>query len=54
MTQKEKLMRAAMMAHQIKSVADSLRYDAKDYDVRFPISHADRLESIANEFLKLK
>lgn len=54
MTQKEKLMRATMMAHQIKSVADSLRYDAKDYDVRFPISHADRLESIANEFLKLK
>lgn len=54
MTQKEKLARAAMMAMQIKSVASSLRYDAKDYDCRFPISHAERLEQIANEYLRLK
>lgn len=54
MTQKEKLGRAIQMAMQIKSVASSLRYDAKDYDCRFPISHAERLEQIANDFLKIR
>lgn len=54
MTQKEKLGHARIMAMQIKSVASSLRYDAKDYDCHFPIAHANRLEQIADEFLKLK
>lgn len=54
MTQKEKLGHARIMAMQIKSVASSLRYDAKDYDCHFPIVHANRLEQIADEFLKLK
>lgn len=54
MTQKEKLGRAIQMAMQIKSVASSLRYDAKDYDCRFPISHAERLEQIANDFLEIR
>ena len=42
------------MALQIKSVARSLRYDARDYDCRFPLEHAERLERIADEYLKLK
>lgn len=54
MTQKEKLVKAAKMALTIKSIANSLRYDAKDYDVKFPLVHADNLERIANEFLILK
>lgn len=54
MTQKEKLIKATKMAMMVKSIASSLRYDAKDYDVRFPLSHADNLERIANDFLKLK
>lgn len=54
MTQKEKLIKATMMAQRMKSIASSLRYDAKDYDVRFPLSYANELESIANEYLKLK
>ena len=54
MTQKEKLGRARIMAMQIKSVASSLRYDAKDYDCKFPLAHAKRLEEIANDYLKLK
>ena len=54
MTQKEKLGRARMMAMQIKSVARSLRYDARDYDCRFPIAHAETLERIADDFLKTK
>ena len=54
MTQKEKLGRARQMAMQIKSVASSLRYDAKDYDCKFPLEHAKRLEQIADEYLKLK
>ena len=54
MTQKEKLGKATQMAMLMKSVASSLRYDAKDYDCRFPIEHAKRLEQAADEFLKLK
>lgn len=54
MTQKEKLMRASIMAQKIKNIAQSLRYDAKDYDVHFPLQYANELENIANEFLKLK
>lgn len=54
MTQKEKLGRAIIMAMQIKSVASSLRYDAKDYDCKFPLTHAKRLEEIAEEYLSLK
>jgi len=42
------------MAHQIKSVAASLRQDARDFDCKFPISHAKRLEEIADDFLKAK
>ena len=35
-------------------IAGRLRYDAKDYDVRFPLSYADDMERMANEFLKMK
>ena len=54
MTQKDKLIKATMMAQQIKNVANSLRNDAREFDCHFPISHANRLEQIANEFLKAK
>lgn len=53
-TQKEKLIKATQMAIRIKSIASRLRYDAKDYDVRFPLSYADDMEKMANEFLKMK
>ena len=42
-TQKEKLVKATQMAMRIKSMASRLRYDAKDYDVRFPLSYADNM-----------
>ena len=54
MTQREKLMRANIMAHAIKSVARSLEYDARDYDCSFPLSRARELNNIVDEFLKLK
>jgi len=54
MTQKEELIKAMKMAVKVKGIASRLRNDAKDYDVRFPLSYADDLERIANEFLKLK
>ena len=54
MTQKEKLVKATQMAMRIKSMASRLRHDAKDYDVRFPLSYADDMEIIANEFMKMK
>jgi len=53
-TQKEKLIKATQMAMQVKSVANSLRQDARDFDCRFPIAHAERLERIADNFLKAK
>ena len=54
MTQKEKLGRARQLAMTVKSVAASLRYDAEDYDCKFPLEHAKRLEQAADEYLKLK
>lgn len=53
-TQKEKLIKASLMANRIKSIANRLRADAKMYDVKFPNAFADELENIANEYLKLK
>ena len=53
MTQREKLMKATMMAQAIKSVAKSLEYDAKDYDCSFLLAHARYLNNLADEFLKL-
>lgn len=54
MTQKEKLVKATQMAMRIKSMASRLRHDAIDYDVKFPLTYADNMERIANEFLKMK
>lgn len=54
MTQKEKLIKATKMAMMVKSIANRLRYDAKDYDVRFPLSYADDMERVANDFLNMK
>lgn len=54
MTQREKLMRATMMAQAIKSIARRLEYDARNYDCSFPLTHARNLNNIADEFLKLK
>ena len=54
MTQREKLMKATMMAQAIKSIAKSLEFDARDYDCSFPLSRARELNNLANEFLKLK
>ena len=54
MTQREKLMRATMMAQAIKSVARRLEFEARNYDCSFPLAHARDLNNIADEFLKLK
>ena len=54
MTQREKLMRATMMAQRLKGIAKAIEYDAKDYDVRWPLQYSESLNNIADEFLKLK
>ena len=54
MTQREKLMKATMMAQAIKSIARRLEFDARSYDCLFPLAHARDLDLIADEFLKLK
>ena len=38
MTQREKLMRATMMAQAIKSVARRFAFDARNYDCSFPLA----------------
>ena len=54
MTQKEQLKQAMRLATTAMSVARSLRRDAADFGLRFPITHADRLEQAANAFLSGK
>lgn len=53
-TQKEKIIRATMMAQRVKNLASRLKEDAESYDVKFPIGIARELESAADDFLKLK
>lgn len=54
MTQKEKLARARTMAVRIKSLAERLKVEAKDYDVVFPLPYVNYMKEIADEYLKLK
>ena len=54
MTQKEKLIEARILAMTVRNVASSLRSDAKDYDCKFPLEHARRLDEAADRFLRLK
>lgn len=54
MTQKEKLMKAAIMAQRIKNVSNRLKFDANDYGVQFPLEYAKELEEMANDFLNFK
>lgn len=53
-TQKEKIIRATMMAQHIKNIANSIEYDMRDYDCSWPKRHIDDLRRAADEFLKLK
>jgi len=53
MTQKDKLLQARMMAFKIRSIANSLQFDARDYDVQFPLAYARDLKQMADDFLKL-
>ena len=53
-TQKEKIIRATMMAQQIKIIANSIEYDMRDYDCSWPKHHIEDLHRVADEFLKLK
>lgn len=54
MTQREKLIKAIMMAQAVKSVAKRLEFDARDFDCSFLLNIVKELNNIADEFLKLK
>ena len=54
MTQREKLMRATMMAQAVKSVAKRLEFDARDFDCYFLLNITRELNNLADGFLKLK
>lgn len=51
LTQREKIMKAALFAHQMQSQARILKMEAKEYDVRFPIPIAERIESAVKKLL---
>ena len=53
-TQKEKLIKATLMAQRVKNIAKNLRNAVDEYGVRFPHVYAEQMEEIANDFLKLK
>lgn len=53
-TQSEKLFKAHLLACRMKSVAKSLRDDARCFDVSFPIGHAETLDRLADEYLKME
>lgn len=52
MTQKEKIIKANLMAMSIKSIANRLERDARDYDVQFPQAYARELIKLAEQFLE--
>ena len=54
MLQKDKLMRATMFAQKVKSLANSLEVQARDYDVKWPLDTIQALREAADSFLKLK
>ena len=53
-TQKEKIIKATLMAQRVKNIAKNLRHAADEYGVRFPHVYAEQMEDIANEYLKMK
>lgn len=52
MTQKDKLREATKMAIGVRSIANSIRCDANEYDTRWPLTYADSLDRLADSFLK--
>ena len=52
MTQKDKIIEARMFALSMKSLADRLMYDGKDYDVQFARNYAKEIKSKAEDLLK--
>lgn len=53
MTQKDKLIAARVAALEVKRVATTLRRDALEFDCKFPIPHAEKLEQITKDLLKI-
>lgn len=52
MTQKDKIREALMFATKVKSMANSLKRDARDFDVKFPLRTAELMEEEANNLIK--
>lgn len=52
MTQKDKIREALMFATKVKSMATSLKRDARDFDVKFPLRTAELMEEEADNLIK--
>lgn len=53
MTQKEKLARASQFAYMVKSIANSLAAECRDYDEKWVFTYAKELTDKANDLLKM-
>lgn len=52
MTQKEKIIRAGLFARQVKSIADSIARECRDYDETWALSYTKDLTERADDLLK--
>lgn len=52
MTQKEKIIRAGLFARQVKSIADSIAHECRDYDETWALSYVKDLTERADDLLK--
>ena len=52
MTQKEKIIRAGLFARQVKSIADSIARECRNYDETWALSYTKDLTERADDLLK--
>lgn len=52
MTQKEKIIRAGLFARQVKSIADSIARECRDYDETWALGYTKDLTERADDLLR--
>jgi hypothetical protein len=53
MTQKDKIIRAGIFAHKMKSIARSIEAEGNNYDMQWHKNYCRQLIDVSNEFLKI-
>lgn len=52
-SQKDKLQHATQFANRVKTIADRIERDCKDYDEKWALGYADQLRNAAEKMLKV-